>query len=171
MPVLAQPSIKPVLLPHTPPVSVVMPALSLRMLRIKFRMELVSMASKRSEGSTLSVLTKQRFSQPDSAPAFSPQTPPVWLRPRTLPEAVQAVRRPVASFLPTTPPTWERALTSPLKPQFVSIPRLRPTTPPTMLSSPSVKTEPLMFRSWMFASLPVSRKKPLGDWAELMFRS
>ena len=159
------------LLPQTPPVSVVMPTLSLRRLRIKFRMELVSMASKRREGSTLSVLTKARFSHSVSVPAFSPQTPPLWLRPRTLPEAVLPATRPVASFLPTMPPTWERALTSPLKLQFVIRPRLRPAIPPTMLSSPSVKTEPLMFRLWMLASFPVSRKKPQGDWAELRFRS
>ena len=35
-----------------------------------------------------------------------------------------------------------------------------------MLSSPWVVTLPLTCRSWISASLPVSRKKPQGDWAD-----
>ena len=166
MPLLRQLSINPVEAPATPPVSVVIPALSARRLWIKFRMELVSMLSRRRAGSTLSVLTKQRFSQSLSAPAFSPQMPPVSVRPRTAPEAVQETIMPLTSLRPAMPPTWARASTSPLKLQPVITPRLRPAMPPTMLSSPWVWMLPLMLRSRMSASLPVSRMKPQGDWTE-----
>ena len=98
MPVLPQTSTKPVEAPATPPVSLVMPALSLCRLLTKFRMLLVSMLSRRSAGSTLSVLTKAALSQPKSAPALWPAMPPVSLRPRTVPAAAQPETRPVASF-------------------------------------------------------------------------
>ena len=129
------------------------------------------MLSRRRVGSTLSVLTKLRFSQPVSAPAFSPAMPPVCVRPCTVPEALQETIMPETSFLPATPPTWVSALTSPEKLQFVSMPRLSPTRPPTMLSSPRAQTLPLMCRSCISASFPVSRKKPQGDWAEERLRS
>ena len=109
--------------------------------------------------------------QAASVPALEPQTPPVAVRPATEPETVQAVTKPLASFRPTRPPTWLLALTAPVKEQAVTAPRLRPTSPPTMLSSPRGATVPLRFRATTLASGPVSRKKPQGDWALVRFRS
>ena len=65
------------------------------------------------------------------------------------------------------PPTWLLALTVPVKPQSIRVPRLRPTKPPTWLSSPLGATVPVIFRLRISASCPVSRMKPQGDWASV----
>ena len=166
-----QRSTKPDEVPQTPPVSLVMPALSLLRLRRKFRMLLVSKLSRRIDGSTLSVLTKALFPHAATAPSLLPTMPPVLLRPMTLPALWQPETRPDASFFPTMPPTSLFAVTVPVKPQFITVPPLRPTMPPTALSSPVGATVPVMFRSRISASLPVSRKKPQGDCAASRDRS